>query len=118
MICQIQKKSTVALFANAETKEDKNNKAVELGKLQQQSDSIRKKVKTWMQTEKIEGDTNDTNYIFLRFVVDNLPKGMVGLLIAIIFLASWGSIAAAINSLASSTMVDFHRRFLKKRNYK
>jgi Na+/proline symporter len=36
------------------------------------------------------------------------------LLIAIIFLASWGSIAAAINSLASSTMVDFHRRFSKK----
>ncbi len=109
-----QKKSTVALFAHAETKEEKNNKAVELSQLQQQSDSIRKKVKTWMQTEKIEGDTSDTNYIFLRFVVDNLPKGMVGLLIAIIFLASWGSIAAAINSLASSTMVDFHRRFSKK----
>jgi SSS family transporter len=109
-----QKKSTVALFAHAGTKEEKNNKAVELNQLQQQSDSIRKKVKRWMQTEKIEGDTSDTNYIFLRFVVDNLPTGMVGLLIAIIFLASWGSIAAAINSLASSTMVDFHRRFSKK----
>jgi solute:Na+ symporter, SSS family len=36
------------------------------------------------------------------------------LLIAIIFLASWGSIAAALNSLASSSMVDFHRRFSKK----
>jgi len=109
-----QKKSTVTLFAHAETKEEKNNKADELSQLQQQSDSIRKKVKTWMQDEKIEGDTSDTNYIFLRFVVDNLPTGMVGLLIAIIFLASWGSIAAAINSLASSTMVDFHRRFSKK----
>jgi len=109
-----QKKSTVTLYAHAETKEEKNRKAVELGQLQQRSDSIRKKVKTWMQAEKIEGDTSDTNYIFLRFVVDNLPKGMVGLLIAIIFLASWGSIAAAINSLASSTMVDFHRRFSKK----
>ena len=109
-----QKKSTVALFANAESKEEKSSKAVELTQLQHQSDSIRKKVRTWMQTEKIEGDTSDTNYIFLRFVVDNLPKGMVGLLIAIIFLASWGSIAAAINSLASSTMVDFHRRFSKK----
>ncbi len=67
-----------------------------------------------MVAAKVEGDTSDTNYIFLRFVVDNLPVGMVGLLIAIIFLASWGSIAAAINSLASSTMVDFHRRFSKK----
>jgi Na+/proline symporter len=109
-----QKKSIVALFANVEADQEKNNKAVELNQLQQRSDSIRKKVKTWMQAEKIEGDTSDTNYIFLRFVVDNLPVGMVGLLIAIIFLASWGSIAAAINSLASSTMVDFHRRFSKK----
>jgi SSS family solute:Na+ symporter len=58
-------------------------------------------------------DTNDTNYIFLRFVIDFLPKGLVGLLIAIIFLAAWGSIAAALNSLASCTMVDFHLRFRK-----
>lgn len=59
-------------------------------------------------------DTKDTNYIFLRFVVDYLPAGLVGLLIVIIFLASWGSIAAALNSLASSTMIDFHKRFSKK----
>lgn len=59
-------------------------------------------------------DTNDTNYIFLRFVIDFLPKGLVGLLIAIIFLAAWGSIAAALNSLASCTMIDFHVRFKGK----
>lgn len=63
-----------------------------------------------------ESDTNDTNYIFLRFVVDFLPKGLVGLLIAIIFLAAWGSIAAALNSLASSTMIDFHCKFVQS-NY-
>jgi len=110
----LQKRSAVALFANATTPEEKVNKGIELQQLQGQSDSIRKKVKSWMVEEKIQGDTSDTNYIFLRFVVDNLPVGMVGLLIAIIFLASWGSIAAAINSLASSTVVDFHRRFSKK----
>lgn len=60
-------------------------------------------------------DTSDTNYIFLRFVVDFLPKGLVGLLIAIIFLAAWGSIAAALNSLASCTMIDFHVRFKGKK---
>lgn len=58
--------------------------------------------------------TNDTNYIFLRFVVDYLPAGLVGLLIAVIFLAAWGSIAAALNSLASCTVVDIHKRFFKK----
>jgi SSS family solute:Na+ symporter len=59
-------------------------------------------------------DANDTNYIFLRFVVDNLPKGLVGLLIAMIFLAAWGSIAAALNALASCTVVDFHKKFINK----
>ena len=59
-------------------------------------------------------DANDTNFIFLRFVIDNLPKGLVGLLIAVIFLAAWGSIAAALNSLASCTVVDFHKKFINK----
>lgn len=59
-------------------------------------------------------DVNDTNYIFLRFVIDYLPKGLVGLLIAVIFLAAWGSIAAALNALSSCTVVDIHKRFFKK----
>jgi solute:Na+ symporter, SSS family len=59
-------------------------------------------------------DANDTNFIFLRFVIDYLPKGLVGLLIAVIFLAAWGSIAAALNSLASCTVIDFHKKFINK----
>ena len=79
--------------------------------LQKRGDSLRARVKYWIGNKISSGDSNDTNYIFLKFVVDHLPPGLVGLLIAIIFLASWGSIAAAINSLASSTMIDFHKRF-------
>lgn len=59
-------------------------------------------------------DSNDTNYVFVRFVGDFFPDGLVGLIIAIIFLAAWGSVAAALNSLASCTMVDFHKRLSKK----
>jgi Na+/proline symporter len=50
----------------------------------------------------------------LKFVVDYLPIGLVGLLIAVIFLAAWGSIAAALNSLASASVVDFHKKFINK----
>lgn len=89
--------------------------AATLQQLDKQSDSVRSKVKTWISSKEVGGDSNDTNYIFLRFVLDYLPAGLVGLLIAIIFLASWGSIAAAINSLASSTMIDFHKRFTRKK---
>lgn len=77
------------------------------------SDNIRGEARTLIKEAIPAADTNDTNYIFLHFVVHNLPKGLVGLLIAIIFLASWGSIAAALNSLASTTMVDFYKRMYK-----
>ncbi|MBS1665676.1 MAG: sodium:solute symporter [Bacteroidetes bacterium] len=71
-------------------------------------------VKRWLNDPAVGGDSNDTNYIFLRFVTDYLPKGLVGLLIAVIFLAAWGSIAATLNSLASCTIIDFHKRFSRK----
>lgn len=74
----------------------------------------RSTVSRFAKQSKASTDGKDTNYIFLRFVIDNLPVGLVGLLIAIIFLSAWGSIAAALNSLASCTMIDFHKRFSKK----
>ncbi len=110
-----QKQKAVTEFTSARGSGN-NQQVVETGDkltaLQHQSDSLRNKVKSWVKATG--GDSNDTNYIFLNFVVDYLPAGLVGLLIAIIFLASWGSIAAALNSLASSTVVDFHRRFSSK----
>ncbi|MBA4139823.1 MAG: sodium:solute symporter [Segetibacter sp.] len=78
-----------------------------------QLDVLRKSYKSYIKKAVPGADNNDTNYIFLRFVVDYLPVGLVGLLIAIIFLAAWGSIAAALNSLAACTMIDFHLRFKK-----
>lgn len=59
-------------------------------------------------------EANDANFIFLRFVKDHLPIGLIGLLFAVIFLSAWGSIAAALNSLAACTMVDFHMKYLAK----
>lgn len=77
-----------------------------------------KKIKTEYKnllTKALPGeDVNDTNYIFLRFVLDYLPVGLVGLLIAVIFLSAWGSIAAALNALASCTVVDIHKKFISK----
>ncbi|HQX97246.1 MAG: sodium:solute symporter [Chitinophagaceae bacterium] len=113
------KQKAVVDYSAASDINDRTAKAASMNTLeglQKKSDSLRKSVKGWLASKEVGGDNNDTNYIFLRFVVDNLPVGLVGLLIAIIFLASWGSIAAAINSLASCTMIDFHRRFTKKKD--
>jgi SSS family solute:Na+ symporter len=104
-----------SLATDQDNEAGKKNSLAELQALQKISDSLRVQVKKWINSKAVGGDGNDTNYIFLRFVVDYLPVGLVGLLIAIIFLASWGSIAAALNSLASCTMIDFHKRYTKKK---
>ena len=75
-------------------------------------DELRGQYKSLIKKALPGDEANDTNFIFLRFVVDFLPRGLVGLLIAVIFLAAWGSIAAALNSLSACTIVDFHHPFL------
>jgi Na+/proline symporter len=59
-------------------------------------------------------DGNDTNFVFLTFVTQKLPVGIVGILIAVIFLAAMGSTASGLNSLASTTIVDFYKRISKQ----
>ena len=75
---------------------------------------IKKQYKEVLKRALPDEDVNDTNYIFLRFVIDYLPRGLIGLLIAVIFLAAWGSIAAALNALASCSVVDIHKKFINK----
>ncbi len=117
-VLQEAKKNTVVELAAALKSTDNNKIELLQNQLQlqqQQSQEIRQSVKAFVKKANPGSDANDTNYIFLRFVGDFLPKGLIGLIIAIIFLAAWGSIAAALNSLASCTMIDFHKKFSSKK---
>lgn len=67
-----------------------------------------------MKKNNQNADLDDTNYVFLSFVTKYLPKGLIGLLIAIVCLASMGSTASALNSLASTTSVDIYKRLINK----
>ncbi len=95
---------------------DKNNKELVSkinGKIREES-QIQDSVKSLVVRLDPLAETDDTNYIFLQFVIDHLPTGLIGLLIAVIFLAAWGSIAAALNALSSATVVDIHKKFIQK----
>ncbi len=76
--------------------------------------AIRQQAVDLMKKNDPEAETNDNNYVFLSFVTRYLPQGLIGLLIAIIFLASMGSTASALNSLASTTVVDIYKRLINK----
>lgn len=112
-LLQEQKAGAISGLAAALKAED--NVAIEkyreeLGLHEKAARLQRDSVKTIIKLANPGSEANDTNYIFLRFVGDTLPNGLVGLIIAVIFLAAWGSIAPALNSLASCTMMDFHKR--------
>lgn len=59
-------------------------------------------------------DPSDTNFVFLTFVIDYLPAGLVGLLIAAILFASMSSTSSELNALASTTVVDVYKRLVKR----
>ena len=114
---QVHKRKLVADLVDAEHKKDEEGiffAGKELALANTRSEAIRKDAIALMKKNNPKADLNDTNYVFLSFVIQYLPTGLVGLLIAIIFLASMGSTASGLNSLASTTVIDFYKRFSKK----
>lgn len=109
---QVQVKALAAAIKTGSDAEINRAKSA-LQQTDKASQVIRKEALDAIKASTPGTDTDDTNYIFLHFVIHNLPKGLVGLLIAIIFLAAWGSIAAALNSLSSTTVIDIYKRLIK-----
>lgn len=62
--------------------------------------------------QKIE--TNDKDYVFIHFILNNLPRGLIGLLLAVILSAAMSSTASELNALASTTVVDLYKRNKKE----
>ena len=67
-----------------------------------------------VKAHDLPADANDTNYVFLSFVLAHLPTGLVGLILAVVFAASMSSNSAALNSLASTSVVDVYVRLVRK----
>ncbi|GAA4114504.1 hypothetical protein GCM10022393_14010 [Aquimarina addita] len=55
-------------------------------------------------------ETNDKDYVFIHFILNNLPKGLIGLLLAVILSAAMSSTASELNALASTTTIDLYKR--------
>jgi solute:Na+ symporter, SSS family len=110
----LQNQKIVQMDPSLETQvENRMHQGLTMQYAQKKQMEFRSTIQRWLKDKDVKGDANDTNYIFLRFVVDHLPKGLIGLLIAVIFLSAWGSVAASLNSLSSSTINDLHMRCVK-----
>jgi Na+/proline symporter len=62
--------------------------------------------------EKVDSDakTNDKDYVFIHFILNNLPRGLIGLLLAVILSAAMSSTASELNALATTTTIDLYKR--------
>ena len=60
--------------------------------------------------KNIKVETNDKDYVFITFILNNLPKGLIGLLLAVILSAAMSSTSSEINALATTTAIDIYKR--------
>jgi SSS family transporter len=75
-----------------------------------QFNSIRQEAISFVQQTNEEPSFNDVNYVFPVFVLQNMPAGLVGLIVAAILAAAMSSVAAELNSLSTATTIDFYAR--------
>lgn len=62
------------------------------------------------EEKNIKVETNDKDYVFITFILENLPKGLIGLLLAVILSAAMSSTSSEINALATTTAIDIYKR--------
>tara|TARA_X000001036_G_scaffold214985_1_gene201384 strand:- start:5540 stop:7189 length:1650 start_codon:yes stop_codon:yes gene_type:complete len=67
-------------------------------------------IKRVAEEKQIKIETNDKDYVFVNFILDNLPKGLIGLLLAVILSAAMSSTSSEINALATTTSIDILKR--------
>lgn len=82
----------------------------QLQELQAQDLAIREQVKTQLSVSAPQIERNDKDYVFIYYILNYLPAGIVGLLIAVILSAAMSSTASELNALTTTTVIDLYKR--------
>ncbi|ADO69701.1 sodium:solute symporter [Stigmatella aurantiaca] len=78
------------------------------------AETVRKEAKAVVSRALPGSETKDSDYIFISFVKDWMPSGLVGLLVTVILAAAMSSISSELNALGATTTVDFYRRVIRR----
>ena len=104
------KQSIINNYTTSETEELKN----EIHLANQANDAIRNDAKLLIEkageAAQIKVESNDKDYVFIHFILNNLPRGLIGLLLAVILSAAMSSTSSELNALASTTTIDLYKR--------
>jgi len=93
------------LIFNLDANDDETRKI-----LNQKDSEYRVEAKELISKANIVAEKNDKDYVFLNFILNNIPKGLIGLLLAVILSAAMSSTASELNALATTTTIDLYKR--------
>ena len=89
-------------------------KKEELVSINEKATELREDYRETLLQARPDANVKDSDYVFVTFIINFLPVGVVGLLIAVIFSAAMSSTSGELNALGSTTVIDFYKRFFRK----
>ncbi|MGE5212293.1 MAG: sodium:solute symporter [Nitrospirota bacterium] len=107
-----QKREAIRVLANASAS-DRNQAGERLQELETQTRDLRDQTKAILVQAGVDPKSKESDYVFITFVLQQMPHGVVGLLIAVILSATMSATAAALNALGTTTAVDFYRPLIR-----
>ena len=115
----LHEKKSIEIYGLLDAQKENNQKDIQLwrNKLKFSTlklDKINEEVKDIVKKNNPDAETNDKDYIFMSYVIDYLPHGIIGLLFAVMFSAAMSSTASELNALASTTTIDIYKRSVNK----
>lgn len=99
-----QKQTVLAHFSNT-IEQQESLRTLEAGR-----DALRRETDALLKKALPDADRKDKDYVFIHFMLTQIPRGLVGLLLAMIFCASWSTTASELNALTATSVSDIYRR--------
>ncbi|MDR9449331.1 MAG: sodium:solute symporter [Psychroflexus sp.] len=115
---QAEKKTAAYQFSAFSERDESEKQRLQsqVKALNLKENQLRKEAKVLINKADDTVETNDKDYVFIHFILNNLPKGLIGLLLAVILSAAMSSTASELNALSSTTTMDLFKRYSKKEN--
>lgn len=111
-VIQDEKKTVTLKYAN-QLNIDADNPVLKkrIIALNEKENNLREEARALIK--KVDEEPNDKDYVFIHFILNYLPTGLIGLLLAVMFSAAMSSTASELNALSSTTVIDIYKRNLK-----
>jgi solute:Na+ symporter, SSS family len=108
----MQKRAAIRAVAEA-SPNDRDAAMDKLRELEAQAGELRGRTKAVLTQAGVDPKSKESDYVFITFILQQMPHGVVGLLIAVILCATMSATAAALNALGTTTAVDFYRPLIR-----